>query len=70
MSNPPEFYYDFGRPDVQVLARAICGEMRSDPDGLVPETGYINAALIPRWWLYQEDALKFIAMEKASEGIL
>jgi hypothetical protein len=60
-----QYYRDFNRPDVELLARAICVEQNLDPDGLVKETGSENAALMPLWWRYQFDALKFIAMTKA-----
>lgn len=66
MTRPPIYYWDFGRPDVERLARAICVEMERDPAGMVPETGCDDAALIPLWWKYQSDALKFIAMTKAN----
>jgi hypothetical protein len=66
MTRPPIFYWDFERADVERLARAICAEMRCDPDGMVPESGHDDAALIPLWWKYQSDALKFLAMTKAS----
>lgn len=61
-----DFYMDFERPDVKKLARAICIEQNLDPDGMVPDSGFPNAAAIPLWWKYQFDALKFIAMTKAS----
>jgi hypothetical protein len=64
MINPPRFYSDLGRADVENLARAICIEFGSDPDMLVPETGYESASAIPLWWKYQGDAIKFIAMNK------
>lgn len=68
MRSPVQFYRDFARRDVMHLARAICVEMQEDPDEMVPETGYPNAGLIPRWWRYQFDALKFIALTKAATG--
>lgn len=66
MSKEPEFYRDFGRPDVERLSRAVCIEQNLNPDDLVAETGYSASSLVPRWWKYQFDALKFIAMTKAS----
>lgn len=65
MTSAPRFYRDFGRPDVERLARAVCLEEGCDPDSMIKETGYSDAALMPRWWRYQADTLKFIAMMKA-----
>jgi hypothetical protein len=59
------YYRDMGRPDVECLARAICVERGVDPDGLVPETGYSDTAMIPLWRKYQDQALEFLAMSKA-----
>ena len=38
--DPPEFYRNLYRPEVERLARAICTEHGHMPDELVPESGY------------------------------
>lgn len=60
-----QYYRDYKLPEVERLARAVAIYQGRDPDSLVPETGYSDAHLMPLWWRYQEDALKFIAMRDA-----
>jgi len=52
-------------PEVERLARAIAEKHGDNPDAMVPETGYHDAELMPLWWRYQGDAMKFIAMRDA-----
>lgn len=59
------YYRDMDRPDVERLARAICTERRINPDQLRPESGWSDAAMIPQWRQFQDDALNFIAMMSA-----
>jgi hypothetical protein len=66
MSETPQFNHDFGRADVEKLARSICEEYGADPDKMIPDSGYSDAVLVPRWWKFQDDAIKFIAMMRAS----
>lgn len=59
------FYRDYGIAEVERLARAICFYQGRNPDSMVAETGYRDSAMMPLWWRYQEDALKYIAMREA-----
>lgn len=61
------YYHDFGVPEIERLARAIASYQGLDPDSMVPETGYDDAALMPLWWRYQTDAMKYIAMRDADK---
>jgi hypothetical protein len=61
------YYHDFGIPEVERLARAIAIYQGQDPDRMVHETGYADAALMPLWWRYQADAMKYIAMRDADK---
>jgi hypothetical protein len=62
-----KFGRDYGRPDVEKLARAICKERGFPPDTLVRDNGYADSAMVPMWWRFQDDAINFIAMKKADE---
>lgn len=55
------FYRDYGDPKVERLARAICRARQVDPDELVPDNGYGDAPLVPKWWKSQDAALDFLA---------
>lgn len=60
-----QLHHNYGRPDVERLARAICVERGYDPDMLRPDSGYPDAVQIPLWWTKQDEAISFIAMMKA-----
>lgn len=55
------FYRDYGSNDVSNLAQAICRERGENPFDLVADSGYHDAAMIPRWWKHQDFALRFLA---------
>jgi hypothetical protein len=63
-----KFYRDYKRPEVEEIARKICGERGDDPDKLVAETGYSNARKIPLWWMYQDDAMYVLVALKLMKG--
>lgn len=52
-------------PNVKRLARVICEGRGVDPDEMVPETGYPDSPMIPRWQKHAETALDFISMTVA-----
>lgn len=56
---------DYGQPDVEYLARAICKARKADPDEQVPSTGYKNAKLVPLWWFHQDFAMNYLACVQA-----
>lgn len=66
---PLRYHKDYGDPEIKLLARAICKKFGLNPDLLEPETGYPDSALMPAWWRYQDDALKYIAMRDADKTV-
>jgi hypothetical protein len=64
------FYRDYGDADVERLAKRMCEKLGTDPLSLIPDNGYTDAPLIPRWWTQQEYAARFIAAREffASEA--
>lgn len=60
-----QFYYDWGDPEVERLARAAVVARGADPDEMIPDSGYSNAPLGPRWWHFQDAAHDFLAMWRA-----
>jgi len=55
-----QFYRDWGIPDVQRYARAICAARGLHPDRQVKDSGYDGAPEIPVWWQHQGTALDFL----------
>jgi len=64
-----QFYHDMKRPEVEKAARAICLEHGLDPDQIIPDNGYLDAARIPRWYQQQEKALAVLAVLKSLDMV-
>lgn len=55
-----QFYTDWHNPQIERISKAIARAYGFHENTLVPESGYSGARIIPAWWKYQDDALKFV----------
>lgn len=51
--------------EIERVARAMTAARGMDPDLIVPETGYSDARMIPRWMKDREWAMRHIAAHRA-----
>ncbi len=66
---PTQFYRGTDDPEIEKLARAMCVGFKTWPDELVPDNGYPNAPLVPRWWKEIEWAIRIKAGFDAKESL-
>ena len=64
--DPPEFYRNLYRPEVERLAAPFVQSMDTCLMSWCPNQ-VILARRIPRWWMLQEEAISFIACWKVAQ---